>query len=648
MPRLCSRPTPTLTSGTGVFNATLKTTGNANRHGDRHGDDTITGTSNGITVSIPGVVVTSTADSGPGTLRAALATAAADGSANITFDPTTFATPQTITLSSGTLNIPSNTTITGATTGSGATLKNLVTVSGGGPASNFSIFAVGSGVTAAINNLIIANGHSDTQGGGIFNAGTLTVTGSTFENNSAGGVPSGGNGGGAIYASSGVLTVRNSTFVGNTSAPGGAINANDGTVTIDRSSFSGNSALGATTGGAVFINNATVTITESTISGNLSAGGGGAVFNNATLTATNTIVAGNTGGDCGNGGASSCPTNGANGNVIGGANIGLAPLGSYGGPTQTMIPLPGSPAICAGSITAIPGGVTTDQRGDARTTAYGGTSCTDAGAVQTNYSLSFLQQPTGGFANATITPSPAVQLYENGAAIALSGVTISVSASSGTLNGTTTQSTDTNGQATFGDLSIGTPQTNDTVTASVALTAAGSPSPEAASVTSASFDITTLTPAITFTVPNHTYGDAAFPVAATSNSSGTITYSVVSGPATVSGSIVTLTGTGSVTLEASQAASGPYTAATSQTTFNVVKATPSITWVPASRIGYGTSLSALLNATSSYNSNSVPGAFSYTAQTTGGSAVSVTAATILVPGSYTLAASFTPAVTGGL
>ena len=76
-----------------------------------------------------------------------------------------------------------------------------------------------------------------------------------------------------------------------------------------------------------------------------------------------------------------------------------------------------------------------------------------------------------------------------------------------------------------------------------------------------------------------------------------------------------------------------------------MKATPSITWVPASRISYGTSLSALLNANSSYNSNSVPGAFSYTAQTTGGSAVSVTAATILLPGSYTLAASFTPAVT---
>jgi hypothetical protein len=635
----------TLTGGTGVFNATLETQGTQTVTATDTVTNTITGTSNGITVSIPGLVVTSTADSGPGTLRAALATAAADGSANITFDPTVFATPQTITLSSGTLNIPSNTTIAGATTGSGATLQNLVTVSGSGSASNFSIFAVGSGVTAVVNNLIIANGHSNTQGGGVFNAGTLTVTGSTFENNFAGGVPSGGNGGGAIYASSGVLTVRNSTFVGNTSAPGGAINANNGTVIIDRSTFSGNSALGAATGGAVFINNATVTITESTVSGNLSAGGGGAIFNNATVTATNTVMAGNTGGDCGHGGSNSCPTNGSNGNVIGVSGISLAPLGNYGGPTQTMIPLPGSPAICAGSIAAIPGGVTTDQRGESRITTYGGTTCTDAGTVQTNYSLNFSQQPAGGSANATITPSPAVQLNENGAPIALSGAPISISASSGTLNGTTTQSTDNNGQATFGGLSIGTPQTNDTLTVSVALTAAGSPTPEAASITSIGFDITTLTPAITFTVTNHIYGDAAFPVAATSNSSGTITYSVISGPATISGGVVTLTSAGLVTLEASQVASGPYAAATLQTTFNVVKATPSITWLPASRIAYGTSLSALLNASSSYNSTSVPGTFSYTAQAAGGSAVPVTAVTALAPGSYTLAASFTPAVT---
>src|SRR5262249_36838555 len=41
----------------------------------------------------------------------------------------------------------------------------------------------------------------------------------------------------------------------------------------------------------------------------------------------------------------------------------LAPLGDYGGPTQTMALLPGSPAIGAGTSTGAPA---TDQRGIAR------------------------------------------------------------------------------------------------------------------------------------------------------------------------------------------------------------------------------------------------------------------------------------------
>ena len=43
----------------------------------------------------------------------------------------------------------------------------------------------------------------------------------------------------------------------------------------------------------------------------------------------------------------------------------LAPLGNYGGPTQTMPPLPGSPAIGAGSVAA--NTFSTDQRGYSRT-----------------------------------------------------------------------------------------------------------------------------------------------------------------------------------------------------------------------------------------------------------------------------------------
>jgi hypothetical protein len=78
-------------------------------------------------------------------------------------------------------------------------------------------------------------------------------------------------------------------------------------------------------------------------------------------------------------------------------------------------------------------------------------------------------------------------------------------------------------------------------------------------------------PTIVFTVANHHTQDSPFSVSATSNSSGAITYSVVSGPATIVGSTVTLTGVaGTVTLQASQAASGGYAASSQNTSFLVI------------------------------------------------------------------------------
>ena len=78
-------------------------------------------------------------------------------------------------------------------------------------------------------------------------------------------------------------------------------------------------------------------------------------------------------------------------------------------------------------------------------------------------------------------------------------------------------------------------------------------------------------PTIVFTVANHRVTDAPFAVAASSSSPGTITYSVVSGPATISGSTVTLTGTGVVVLRASEAASGNFLAATKTVLFTVTR-----------------------------------------------------------------------------
>jgi uncharacterized protein (TIGR03437 family) len=69
---------------------------------------------------------------------------------------------------------------------------------------------------------------------------------------------------------------------------------------------------------------------------------------------------------------------------------------------------------------------------------------------------------------------------------------------------------------------------------------------------------------ITFpAVANHTYGDAPFSVSASSSAGLPVTITVVSGPATIAGSTLSLTGPGTVTLLASQPGNANYLAATS-------------------------------------------------------------------------------------
>src|SRR5208283_6223366 len=113
--------------------------------------------------------------------------------------------------------------------------------------------------------------------------------------------------------------------------------------------------------------------------------GGGILSGYGSLKVVNSILTGDTGGEClAFPGSGVCPVNGASGNVVVPTPTQpiLAPLGWYGGSTQTMIPLPGSEAICAG-LAADDGGITSDQRGFQLDVSCG--SNVDAGAVQTNY-----------------------------------------------------------------------------------------------------------------------------------------------------------------------------------------------------------------------------------------------------------------------
>jgi hypothetical protein len=154
---------------------------------------------------------------------------------------------------------------------------------------------------------------------------------------------------------------------------------------------------------------------------------------------------------------------------------------------------------------------------------------------------------------------------------------------------------------------------------------------------------TLTTQTITFAALNDvTYGVAPITLNATATSSLPVTYAVT-GPATVSGLILTIIGVGEVTVTAEQAGDSTYAPATWVShTFNVVEATPSVTWAAPAPISYGTSLAGVLNASTLLGKTSVPGAYAYTAQPTGGAAATVSAPTILTPGVYKLAVTFTP------
>ncbi len=98
-------------------------------------------------------------------------------------------------------------------------------------------------------------------------------------------------------------------------------------------------------------------------------------------------------------------------------------------------------------------------------------------------------------------------------------------------------------------------------------------------------------------IPPQTYGNAPFTVSASSPSSGTITYSIASGPATINSTTgsVTLNGAGVVTIEATQVATASYTSTVAQTPLSVAKQS-SATTITASSSSAGTGQSITLTA----------------------------------------------------
>ncbi|MCD8378452.1 MAG: hypothetical protein LUB59_06665, partial [Candidatus Gastranaerophilales bacterium] len=121
-------------------------------------------------------------------------------------------------------------------------------------------------------------GNNAQYGGGIYNTGTLSVTGTSFNYNTA------SYSGGSIY-NTGALTVKSSVFSSNTAANGGAIYTDDKNseykTTVTDSTFTDNTA--SSSGGAIYANSGNITVKSSKFTGNY-ATSGGAVYNTGSLT----------------------------------------------------------------------------------------------------------------------------------------------------------------------------------------------------------------------------------------------------------------------------------------------------------------------------------------------------------------------------
>ncbi len=303
--------------------------------------------------------------------------------ARISFDPTAFATAQTITLSAGELLLNANASINGPVSSAGAP---LLTISGAGAARVLDVQGGSAGVDAVIDDLTITRGFSGPQspysqgaGGGILvnDAGgsvslsTVSLSANQAALSAAGSIARGG----GLFVASGTVRLTNSTVSGNVatgpSARGGGIFLDGGLLELDDDTISGNTALGSTggegQGGGLFANGGSLGVSYTTVAGNSAQGttaqGGGLFIQpNLAVNLVDSIFAGNAAATAGPDvyGAASLTDHDLLGNSAGSSgfstasgdllnvNADLSPLGYYGGPTQTMPPQPGSPAIGTG------------------------------------------------------------------------------------------------------------------------------------------------------------------------------------------------------------------------------------------------------------------------------------------------------------
>jgi hypothetical protein len=237
------------------------------------------------------ITITNTNDSGPGSLRQAVADTSDGDTINATL------VSGSIELSGGELLVNKDVTINGP----GAEKLSVENTR------SSRAFEIASGKVVTISGLAINNGHA-IVGGGIYNAGILQVMRCSISGNEAAEFRENGMGGGIYNENGATLTVINCVISRNRADQGGGI-YNSGSTQIASTTISDNFAgrvfsQQANLGGAIY-NSGTLDIGNSTITGNtaiatLQRGGvGGSIFNVGALAITNTTISGNRAGGIG-------------------------------------------------------------------------------------------------------------------------------------------------------------------------------------------------------------------------------------------------------------------------------------------------------------------------------------------------------------
>jgi hypothetical protein len=316
------------------------------------------------------IVVSTTADTGSGSLRQAFADANTADGGTICIDTTVVTSP--ITITSGVLQY--------AGTGALMVLGNGAVVQGN---NSSALIYSGSGNTMEIHELTVTGGSAGSGSGVRAGNGSVVMVDSTVTGNTASSFGAG---------VSGVnVTLIRTTVSNNTVTDGDGAGINAGTATLINSTVTGNRA---TEGGGGVEAGTALSLAYSTVVGNTSPEFANVWLNNdVPLSSFGSVVTNPLGGGV-NCNVDSTSSDGYNysddstcgftatGDVQNGASPQLGGLAANGGPTETMLPGAASPLIDAIPDAACQdagaAGITTDQRGVTRPQVGG---C-DIGAVE--------------------------------------------------------------------------------------------------------------------------------------------------------------------------------------------------------------------------------------------------------------------------